>query len=357
MGLKNLKQSTLFQELKNFSSLATYVIHEQFPFVNVDKLTANSTPINKENVADNNKESPTIQTRGSCTAQSTKFIAIPNNRGKHPASEGIFVKCIADTTFNTNTRPLPAMKCKDFEIHLVQPNVPHHANIPLPVPNHLRDAVEKQLDDDIACRVLRKVPLGEATDWCHHMVVQIKNDHDPRRVVDFQPLNKYSKREVHYTEPPFSAVSTIPHHTYKNSLDAFNGYHQVRLAHDSIPLTTFITPWGRYQYLRTPQGHCSSGDGYTRRYDDIIVDVEQKRKIIDDVCLYDSSIKEAFYCAFDFLLLSGKNGITQNREKFQFCQKELEFAGFILGWELFRPSEKKCWRLTGFGRHNGHHGE
>ena len=71
------------------------------------------------------------------------------------------------------------------------------------------------------------------------------------------------------------------------------------------------------------------------------MDVERKRKIIDDVCLYDSSIKEAFYCAFDFLLLSGKNGITQNPEKFQFCQKELEFAGFILGWELFRPSEKK----------------
>ena len=125
-------------------------------------------------------------------------------------------------------------------------------------------------------------------------------------------------------------------------------YHLVRLAPDSIPLTTFITPWGRYQYLRTPQGHCSSGDGYTRRYDDIIMDVERKRKIIDDVCLYDSSIKEAFYCAFDFLLLSGKNGITQNPEKFQFCQKELEFAGFILGWELFRPSEKKMLAIKNY---------
>ena len=303
------------------------LIHEQFPIVNVDKLTSNSTPINKENVADNNKkrlpqEAPALHNRPSS-------LPYPTTEENIPCLKEYLLNAFADTTFNTNARPLPAMKCKDFEIHLVQPNVPHHANIPLPVPNHLRDAVKKQLDDDVARGVLRKVPLGEATDWCHHMVVQIKNDHDPRRVVDFQPLNKYSKREVHYTEPPFSAVSTIPHHTYKSSFDAFNGYHQVRLAPDSIPLTTFITPWGRYQYLRTPQGHCSSGDGYTRRYDDIIVDVERKRKIIDDVCLYDSSIKEAFYCAFDFLLLSGKNGITQNPEKFQFCQKELEFAGFI----------------------------
>ena len=31
----------------------------------------------------------------------------------------------------------------------------------------------------------------------------------------------------------------------------------------------FITPWGRYRYLVAPQGYISSGDGYSRRFDEI----------------------------------------------------------------------------------------
>ena len=78
-------------------------------------------------------------------------------------------------------------------------------------------------------------------------------------------------------------------------LDAYNGYHQVPLDEGGSKLTTFITEFGRFQYLRVPQGHLASGDAYTRRYDDIISDVPRKHKIVDDVLLYDKGIEEAFY--------------------------------------------------------------
>ena len=128
---------------------------------------------------------------------------------------------------------------------------------------------------------------------------------------------------------------------YKTAFDAFNGYHQVPLAKSSIPLTTFITPWGKYQNLRAPQGHSSSNDGYTRRYDDIIAEVPRKRKVADDTCLYDANIESSFYHAFDYLTLCGSNGVTLNPDKFLFCLKELPFAGFTLGWDSFKPSDKK----------------
>ena len=43
-------------------------------------------------------------------------------------------------------------------------------------------------------------------------------------------------------------------------LDAVDGYHSVELDAESQHLTTFITEWGRYQYLRMPQGLVASGD-------------------------------------------------------------------------------------------------
>ena len=44
-------------------------------------------------------------------------------------------------------------------------------------------------------------------------------------------------------------VNSIPSKSYKTVLDAFNGYHQVALDEESRQLTTFITEYGRYQYL------------------------------------------------------------------------------------------------------------
>ena len=42
---------------------------------------------------------------------------------------------------------------------------------------------------------------------------------------------------------------------------------------ESQPLTTFITEWGRFMYLRMPQGYVASGDAYTRRYVEIIKNI------------------------------------------------------------------------------------
>lgn len=45
-------------------------------------------------------------------------------------------------------------------------------------------------------------------------------------------------------------------------LDAKDGFHQVKLDKESSLLTTFWTPFGRYQYLRMPQGISSAPEEY-----------------------------------------------------------------------------------------------
>ena len=54
------------------------------------------------------------------------------------------------------------------------------------------------------------------------------------------------------------------------------------LDEESSMLTTFITQWGRYRFLRCPQGCKCSGDAYTHRTDDAFIDVLRKEKIVDD---------------------------------------------------------------------------
>ena len=90
-----------------------------------------------------------------------------------------------------------------------------------------------------------------------------------------------------------------------------------------------------------PQGFIASGDAYTSRYDDIIKDVPRKIKIIDDTLLYDPTIKEHFYSAWDYLTLCAENGIVINLPKFKFGRKTVDFVGLSMTPTGPAPSEKK----------------
>ena len=196
--------------------------------------------------------------------------------------------------------------------------------------------------------ILRKVPVGEPTEWCMNMVTVAKKDGSPRRTIDFQPINQYCWRETHHTPCPFDIVSNIPSQTCKTVLDAHDGYHQVPLDEESVKLTTFITEYGRYQYLRSPQGHIGSGDAYTRRYDDIIKVVPRKHKIVDDVLLNVKDVSQAFYHTFDFLVLCAKNGVTINPQKFKFAHKGVDFVGYSIGWESYRSPDEMLKSINNF---------
>ena len=109
-------------------------------------------------------------------------------------------------------------------------------------------------------------------------------------------------------------------------------------------------PWGRYRYLRLPQGFLAAGYAYTRRYDDIIADVPRKETIVDDAILYDSGIEESFFHVWDFLDLCAHNGIFVNEEKLQFCQDIVDFAGLLITSTGVAPTEAILSAIKNFPR-------
>ena len=233
---------------------------------------------------------------------------------------------------------LPTMDCKEHHIHLKEGAIPYAVHSPIPSPHHWREGIDELIEKWVEKGILAKVGVGESVDWCTRLVPVTKKDGTPRIAADFQELNKHIKRETHHTPYPFNIVNRIPKHSHKTVMDAKDGYLQIPLDAESSKLTTFITEKGRYKFLRSPPGLKSSGDAYTRRFDEVIADIPRKEKIVDDCLLHDISIEEAFYHTFDFLAACANAHITLSLEKFQFCAKEVEFAGYSLGWEHYTPS-------------------
>ena len=151
------------------------------------------------------------------------------------------------------------------------------------------------------------------------MVTVAKTDGSPRRTIDLQALNAASVRQTHHTPSPFHQAMSVPHNTKKSVFDAWNGYHSLGIREEDRHYTTFITPWGRYRYRSALQGFLASGDGYTRRFDEIIAQVKNKTKCVDDTLIWEENIEKSFYQACEFLTLCGNNGIILNPNKFQFA--------------------------------------
>ena len=202
------------------------------------------------------------------------------------------------STFNTcEHQPLPLMSGPPMQLMVDTTATPVAHHTPVPVPLHWQEEVKAGLDQDVRLGVKEPVPIGEPVTWCHRMVVCAKKNGTPRRTVDFQALNMHAVRETHHTQSPFHQARSVPQGTKKTVFDAWNGYHSVPIREQDRHLTTFITPWGRYRYRTAPQGYIASGDGYTRRFDEIVSDIPKKTKCVDDALLWADNIEESFYQA------------------------------------------------------------
>ena len=238
------------------------------------------------------------------------------------------------------------MKTEPAQIHIKRNAIPYARHSPIPVPHHWKATIKEGLDEDVRRGIIKPVEYNTPVQWCSPMVT--KPDGSPRRTIDFQKLNAECARETHHCASPFNLASQVPPNKLKTVIDAVDGYHAIELDKDSQHLTTFITEWGRYQYLRVPQGFVGSGDIYNKRYDDIIAHVDNKVKIVDDALLYEDSIEDSFFQAWDYLTLLAENGIVASIPKFQFCQEIANFGGLKITMDGVVPSDSMIESITRF---------
>ena len=310
------------------------IIHENFPQpIEISKVDTTSS-----------SESPTADCgcplRSPCPPipDAIPFPATPEYTGQ---IESWIKEHFSSSAFNTcKHQKLQVMTGDPLKIEFREDGKPVSVHKPIPVPHHWKESVKSQLDQDVNLGIIEQVPTGTPTDWCSRMITVPKKDGTPRRTVDLQKLNASTKRETHYSQSPFNIVSVIPPHTKKTTLDAWNGYHSVPLADNAKEATTFITEWGRYRYLRAPQGFHGSGDGYTKRFDNITNDFPRVQRCVDDSILWDSDIAAAFWHTMNYIKLCADNGIVFNPDKFRFARDTVEFAGFDVTPLGYKPNEK-----------------
>ena len=227
----------------------------------------------------------------------------------------------------------------DYTIRLKEDAYPFALYTPRRVPFSLRNQVQDELSRMEALRVISKVE--DPTPWCAGMVVVPKKTGAVRICVDLKPLNESLLREVHPIPTVDEALAQLTGAMIFSKLDANSGFWQIPLSPGSRPLTTFITPFGRYHFNKLPFGISSAPELFQRRMNAILEGLEGVTCLIDDVLIVGKDEAEHDTRLMRVLGRLETVGVTLNREKCAFRQSSVKFLGHLIGQDGVRADPEK----------------
>ena len=125
-----------------------------------------------------------------------------------------------------------------------------------------------------------------------------------------------------------------------SKLDANMGFWQTSLTESSKPLTTFITPFGRYYFHKLPFGICSAPEHFQKRMNLILLGVNGVLCQMD-VLDFGENKQEHDARLTAALHRIQEAGVTLNKEKCEFAKTELTFLGHLIDQHGIRPDPDK----------------
>ena len=137
-----------------------------------------------------------------------------------------------------------------------------------PVKEHLRQsavqkrkAISKEVARLLAAEFIREIYHSE---WLANVVMVPKKDDSLRMCIDFKHINRACPKD-HFPLPRTDQIVDSTAGSERLSfLDAYSGYHQIRLYGPDEIKTAFITPFGCFCYVTMPFGLKSAGATFMR---------------------------------------------------------------------------------------------
>eukprot|EP00731_Ephydatia_muelleri_P017556 Em0010g654a len=209
----------------------------------------------------------------------------------------------------------------------------------------LMNTVKEELERMVELGVIR--PVQEATEWCAGMVVVPKADGKIRICVDFTKLNESVCRELHMLPCVEQILAQLSGAKVFSKLDANSGFWQIKLSESSSPLTTFITPFGRFCFQRLPFGITSAPEIFQKRMSEILLGLDGVVCMMDDVLIFGPN-QEIHDMRLKAVLQRVRSaGVTLNRDKCVFSQSSVKFLGQIVDAHGVRPDPNKVTAIRG----------
>ena len=235
--------------------------------------------------------------------------------------------------------------CLPGEYHIeVDPDVKpvQHAprRVPVPLKAKLKEKIEEMEQHGII------IKETEPTEWISSLVA-VQKPEKLRVCIDPRDLNKAIKRPKYQMPTVDEVLPKLANAKVFTVLDAKDGFYQVKLDKESSLLTTFWTPFGRYRYLRMPQGISSAPEEYQRRQNEVLAGLNGVEVIADDILCYGSgeTVEEALSDHDSNLLNLLKRArsvnLKLNKKKLRLRLDQVTYMGQLFTSDGLKPDPMK----------------
>jgi hypothetical protein len=191
------------------------------------------------------------------------------------------------------------------------------------------DELKRQLDELLKAGYIR--PSNSS--FASPVLFVKKADGSLRMCIDYRGLNKITQKSKYPLPHTEDLIERLHNANYLTKLDLRSGYHQLRMADDSIDKTAFITRYGLYEFLVMPFGLCNAPSTFMRMMNDILRPLMDTCVIVflDDILIYSSTIEQHYKDVSSVFDLWQENKLYVKMSKCEFFRHEVQFLGHIVG--------------------------
>lgn len=205
--------------------------------------------------------------------------------------------------------------------------VPPTICAPRRVPLAMRNKIVAELHRMTKLGVI--TPIQEPTEWVSAMVAAKKRDGSIRLCIDPVNLNKALLRPRHPLKTVEEVIADMPDAKMFSILDAKCGFWQVPLSKESSRLTTFMTPVGRYAFLRMPYGITTGSEVFQRCMEQLF-EGQPCAIVIDDILVWGRSREEHDLRLCQVMDRIRAVNLKLNPDKCRFRVTEVPYVGHLL---------------------------
>ncbi|KAJ9527530.1 hypothetical protein QJQ45_025738, partial [Haematococcus lacustris] len=159
-----------------------------------------------------------------------------------------------------------------------------------------------------------------------------KKDGTFRMCVDYRPLNRITIKNKYPLPRVENMLDRLHGATVFSKIDLRQGYHQIRIAPEDIPKTTFNTRYGHFEFTVLPFGLCNAPATFQRIMNDIFRQELDDHVIVylDDILIFSRTQEEHAKHLDRVLSLLRQHKLYAKLSKCEFGRSQTEFLGHII---------------------------
>lgn len=189
-----------------------------------------------------------------------------------------------------------------------------------------------------------------SSQWASPLHIAPKPGGGWRPCGDFRRLNGRIKTDCYPVPHIQDFASQLSGKTIFSKIDLIKGYHQIPVRAMDIPKTAVITPFGLFEFLRTPFGLANAAQAFQRLMDTVLQGLQCVFIYLDDILIASSSPNEHLRdltAVFDRL---EQHGLVIHPGKCIFGVEEITFLGHVVNAEGIRPMPTRVTAIQEFPR-------